>query len=245
VILKKDKKGAIVYKKKDGAFVLDDDGQKVPEPAKVYSLMNMHLKDPTNNPVPPQLAEAIKNLRQAMKDAPPFTEPIKVERGVGFFDENTGKVKVNQTGAYIKPYEDCFKSYLYQLELQQKGQPAKMENVKMVQVTGFLSTGNVVPKGFSGNIQLEILAQKGLDVSPYTDSANERELLLDHETVLMVTNIIKKKVKNTNDKSQPQEFMFKYMIQVQQIVLTMAKEVEREELIPDEEELLKKQATKK
>jgi hypothetical protein len=113
-----------------------------------------------NQPLPPgPLADAHQALQDAFAKAQPFKER-KVNRGMNFKDPV-------ELASYLKPFQDA------------------VNTDTLVPLTGYISTGSAgTPPDFNGNIEFVILAKKGLDVLPYSEYPAEKELLLDHNTLV-------------------------------------------------------------
>src|SRR5262249_31160208 len=108
-------------------------------------------------------------LQKAFAKTKPFPEPgVKVKRGIKF---NPGK----ETDDFMQKFVEGAKTGA------------------LVTLTGFVSSGSAgVPDDFDGNIELKIIARQGLDLQPYSHCPHEKELLLNHGTLVKVQKCVQK-----------------------------------------------------
>lgn len=109
-----------------------------------------------------ELGPVHEGLRTAFAKAKPFDQPVKVRRGMQLTNDEGQK------------FIDALK--------------AGQAQDGAARLPGYTST-TTKPKGFEGNIQLTIHATHGLDLKPYSELANEDELLLDHNSAFRVKKI--------------------------------------------------------
>ena len=101
-----------------------------------------------------------KDLNRAIEKTSPLPQPIPVMRGL-----NLG---VKSLSDYIDHLRGGATT----------GTP--------VGLAGYQSTSTAATQAFDGNVKLHILAKQGLDLKPYSESAEERELLLAHNSSFRV-----------------------------------------------------------
>lgn len=125
--------------------------------------INKPLRE-NRKPAPPH-DKTMEQLRAAFKLTRPMAAPVDVTRDYEF-----------KTPALVESFLAQFREGLA------SGQPVRIKT--------FLSTGaGGRPKTFKGNVVLFIKACRGLDMSPYTEVPQEKELLLDYMTPLKVLSM--------------------------------------------------------
>jgi ADP-ribosyltransferase exoenzyme len=116
----------------------------------------------SNTVPPPPHDKTHKLMQDAFAKTKPFDDPLKVTRGVKF-------TPGPDTDEFLKPFRDA------------AGTDA------LVPLTGYISTGTAgTPQDFDGNIEFVILAKQALDLTPYSQFPEEKELLLNHNTPVKV-----------------------------------------------------------
>ena len=115
-----------------------------------------------------------QDLQAAFAKAEPLETPLVVSRGLGFAAADKAKFD-----ATVKTFQDGLSSG------------------KLVPLLGYQSTGtNGIPPEFKDkskkkyHVELTIIARLGLDVTPYACKPQEKELLLNHPTMLKVIAIL-------------------------------------------------------
>jgi hypothetical protein len=129
-----------------------------------YDAINTFIRNGAPPLLPPN-DKAYADLKLAFAKAKPFPEPILVSRGMNF-----------KTKEALEPFLDkCYRS---------------MGTGEVFSLMSFVSTGTTgVPVQFDGNVMLKIIAKQGLDLQPYTKTPKERELLLNEQTLVYVSNV--------------------------------------------------------
>jgi hypothetical protein len=125
-----------------------------------YKLINQPLW--SNTDPPPPHDETHKLIQDAFAKTKPFDVPLKVTRGVKF-------TPGPDTDEFLKPFKDA------------------AGTDTLVPLTGYISTGSAgTPEHFDGNIEFVIVTKQALDLTPYSQFPEEKELLLNHNTPVKV-----------------------------------------------------------
>ena len=132
----------------------------------LYPDINNPLRD--GKPLSAKAQVAYDEMQKAFDKAKPFPEPIKVQRGMDFKDPAKLKAFITKCTAVVGT-----------------------QNV--MRLEGFTSTGTAgIPPAFEGNVVITFIAKKGLDLLPYSQSQHEKELLLNHNTPVLVHRCVQK-----------------------------------------------------
>jgi len=136
------------------------------EPARPFQLIQRHLK--TGAEIHPELMLQVDAMRSAFRKCQPINPPVEIVRDLAL-----------KTESDVRDFR------------------AKYTRGARIVERGFASAaakGGGAARGFAGNATLRIRATRGLDFSPYTNSTEEMELLMDHESVIEVTQVSEEQV---------------------------------------------------
>lgn len=144
-------------------------------PARPFQLIQRHLK--TGADIDPELMQQVDAMRSAFRKCQPINPPVEIVRNLTLRTEDDVR---NFRAKYTK-------------------------GARIVEL-GFASgaaKGGGAAKGFAANATLRIQATRGLDFSPYTNSTEEMELLMDHESVIEVTRVSEEQVGTDDGGTRP------------------------------------------
>jgi hypothetical protein len=150
---------------------------KVPDPKRPglytddpppYKVMNNALRGKPPAPIPPPHDQTFQLLQQVIARTKPFPGPVPGVRGLQFDDPEA-----------LAGFVEQFQKNLGTNEL--------------IPLKGFISTGTTgIEKNFEGNVEFHIVVKQGLDMLPYSQTPQEREILLNHDTLVKTLSVVER-----------------------------------------------------